>query len=178
MRLFEKIKTVLARLYIFCISLNKKEKRNSFNNFYRESQSVLIVYPGINGKPAGAEEFIRDIAGFPKKITVIAHARHKTVFEGLKNINVVAFNDKDLNFIGLPGKELRGKIAGEKYDLAIDLNTKPEFYSIDCIKTANPKWRVGFYEGKGDKIFNVMIKNSFGESKISYKNLLNCLTMF
>jgi hypothetical protein len=178
MQLLDTIKTNLARVFLLYFKLNKTAQKNIFNNFYKNANSLLIVFPSAKENVQEAVSILKKVAEDKKNITTLIDKKYEEEISQVKNLTILSYGDKDKNFLGLPNSLYRSKLTGKKYDLVIDLNLKPDYYSLDCINSANPALRVGFYENQESKLFNIQIKNSSKESKISYKNLLNCLTMF
>lgn len=178
MQLVDNIKKKLAGIYLLYFKLNKTAKNSSFDGFYKKAESLLIVFPSVKENVNEAAGILEKVAGVKKNITVLVEKKYESEIAQLKNLKILSYTPKDKNFLGLPSALYKNKISVGRYDLVIDFNLNPDYYTMDCINSANSAMRVGFYEVRGSKLFNIQIKNSSAEAKISYKNLLNCLTMF
>jgi len=178
MQFLTTIKTKLAGVYLLYFTLKKTTGKNTFNNFYKNAGSLLVIFPSAKEYIKEAAVMLKNLAEEKTNITAVIDKRFEQEVAQVKNLSVISYTEKDKNFLGLAARQFKNKLSGKKYDLIIDLNLSADYYSLDCINSANPGVRVGFYESRTAKLFHVQIKNSSKESKISYKNLLNCLTMF
>ena len=85
--------------------------------------------------------------------------------------------DTDKTKIGLPNKELIGKIKKHTFDLVLDLNIEDDVFASAIANIPLSDFRIGFIKENADYFYNFQIPNEINREK-SYKNLLNSLRMF
>lgn len=178
MKIFDQVKNFLAKYYILYRIRQKKHSQSGFKSFYQNSKSVLIVFPVAKINSKEALGILSEVVESKSDVAVLVDAKNAAEIITSKKVNIISYDEKDRNLLNLPNQAFKSKLKVKKYDLVIDLNLVPDYYSLICIKILNAAWRVGFYDIFTGKIFNVQIKKSYPEAKISYKNLLNCLSMF
>jgi ADP-heptose:LPS heptosyltransferase len=89
-----------------------------------EAQSILVFMPEKLEDFGIARKFIDELmADFPAaKFLFVIKQKYQSLLNGNKNYGTIFVSDKDVNFFGLPKKELRQKILATAYDIVIDLN--------------------------------------------------------
>jgi|GEM_PF-1989675 len=167
-----------TKIYLLIITGNKDHKNVKFNGFFQNSGSVLIIMPESEEAALEAKSVIEYFLEKELDLTVFVSAGNTITSALEKSISVITYSNKEKNLLRFPGKELIEKLGEKSFDLVLNLNTIPDYYHLSCVKNTNGKWKAGFYCRHADKIFNILVKNNSDEPKISYKNLLNCLTMF
>lgn len=174
----EPIKNFFAKTYLLFLMKNEKKNQFTFNGFYKNSESVLIIFPENESVINEALEVLPSFTEKKSDLTLLIKEEIANKIADIKNFNVITYTPKDESYLKLPNFSVKNKLRHKNYNLVVDLNLKPDYFAINCIKTVKSEWKLGFYNKFTEKIFNIQIKNSSIEPKISYKNLLNCLTMF
>jgi len=70
----------------------------------------------------------------------------------------ILFSDKDLNRLGLPGKELLWSCQRINVDAILDLNQNFNPISAVLSETVNAPLKVGFFSDNGENYYNILIR--------------------
>lgn len=154
----------------------EKDKVVNFNKFITMSRKYLIILPARQIDVHSAMDVINHFLLNQKDVTII--------YADSVNLNVppevkkVTYTEKDISRLELPGKDFLHKVTNYVYDVIIDLNLEDNFFSSLLAKAAKGKFVIGFKKENSDEFYNFQVANNQNNAEISYRNLLNSLSMF
>jgi hypothetical protein len=92
------------------------------------------------------------------KITIVGRSAVAPQPGGSGKREVITFSDADMTFYGKPSDAVIRRVAGCKYDLAIDLSIPYDFTNLVLIWNANAALRVGFHDLKREPFFGFLFR--------------------
>ena len=148
----------------------------NFNKFITTSRRYLIILPERQIDIHSAVDVINHFLLNQKEVTILCRdSVNPNIPAGVKK---VTYTENDISRLNLPRKEFIHKLRSYVYDVIIDLNLEDNFFSSLLAKAADGKFVIGFKKENSDEFYNFQVANNQNNAEISYRNLLNSLSMF
>ena len=109
-----------------------------------EARSVLVFMPDKLEDFGIARKFIfKLIEDFPKaKFQFVIRKRYESLIDSYNSYGIIFVADNDVNFFGLPKKDLKQKILAMNYDIVIDLNDGFHLFSTYLCQKSRAKLKI------------------------------------
>jgi len=158
--------------------LKRKEKSLPFNNFFRNSEWVMIIMPSSDEHFQQAASFIDGLRDEEKKYTILLKEHKTNLLPHHKNYEFMFYSQADLNRLKLPGKNLVKSLSIKAYDVVIDLNIEEDLFCSAIANIVKSDFRIGMQKKNSDRFYNFqhIIKENSGLGL--YTELLENLKMF
>jgi hypothetical protein len=125
-----------------------------------------------------AVNVIRYLLDQRKNVTVFLPEYKYNILSVKESVQTIAYNVNDVNKLGLPTKNLRDILNKKTFDIIIDLNRSEDNFLTAVSFSLDSEFRIGFTKRGADLYYNFQVANNEINAEISYKNLLNSLSMF
>jgi len=149
----------------------------SFSNVMSKATSFLLLMPNDEDDFNNSNIIIKYLTDSHKELLILTRDFRISKLPINLRRNAIEYGIKDISKIDLPSKELITKLNKRKFDVIIDLNRTDKLFFSYLAYSVNSIFRIGFKKYLADNIYNLQVANEETNSKISYKNLLNCLQM-
>lgn len=164
------------------ILLKKKLKKkpvelSNFKNFIKNSSKILLILPDDKAN----WDFLIKIFDFliksEKQLSLFLPENQFSSMPVKQKVQSLTYNDNDVSRLNLPRKSLSRKLRYHSFDVIIDLNVEENLFYSAVANLVKSNFRVGFIKSDSDLYYNFQIPCEIN-NEISYRNLLNSLTMF
>lgn len=149
----------------------------SFSNIMAEMVNFLLLMPENDEDFNNSGIVLNYLVDMHKEISLLTKDFRVSKLPINLRRNAIEYGIKDINKIDLPSKDFIVKLNKKQFDVIIDLNRTEQLFFSYVAYSVNSKFRIGFRKSFADSIYNLQVANNETNSKISYKNLLNCLQM-
>lgn len=127
-----------------------------------ELGSVLFLLPEAENHIRVVRIFLQSIHNalgpYPAMKIEYALAKKSLISYGtLVKEPLIVYSSSDLNYWGLPKKELLNKCSGLDLNAAIDLNPNFNPIAVTLIHAARADVKIGYYSSKGERYYNILI---------------------
>ena len=130
------------------------------------AQSILVFMPDNLEDFGIARKYISkltdDFSG--AQFHLVMRQSYRSLLNGAMDYGTIFVSDRDVNFWGLPKKQLKQKILATKYDIVIDLNN--EFYlpgTYLCLKS-RASLKICFDHENREPFYNFYYRTQANES--------------
>ncbi|MFO7447428.1 MAG: hypothetical protein R6W90_13745 [Ignavibacteriaceae bacterium] len=163
--------------------VNRQLKHNpqaevSFTNFFSSSFSFFVLMPEDEKDFIRAFEVLNFLEESRKNILIYTYDYKVSLLPIKFRQKALGHGVADVSKWKLPSKSYQGKLNGLRFDAAIDLNRKDNLYCSFSANLVQARIRIGFSKSGSDKFYNLQVADNEDSAELSYKNLLNCLSMF
>ena len=164
------------------ILLKKKLKKktveqSNFNNFIKNSNNILLILPDDKAN----WDFLIQIFDFllksEKQLFLFLPENQFSSMPMKQKVQSLTYNDNDVSRLNLPRRSLSRKLKYHSFDVIIDLNIEENLFYSAVANLVKSNFRIGFKKNDSDLYYNFQIPYEIN-NEISYRNLLNSLTMF
>ncbi len=176
--MIENLKNKLALYFIRKNYKSKETGEKIERDFFRKSSKYIILMPEIDEDYQNSFEVIRYLSIHKKNITVFIPEHKLNLFDKSMKTEFLTYSISDKTKLNLPSKEIVEKLKEKKYDAVLDLNRSENLYFAGVALLPECKIRAGVNKQKTKQFYNVLFNISENNSEISYRNLLNSLSMF
>ena len=155
----------------------KSVEQSNFNNFIKNSKKFLLILPDdkVNW------DFLMPTFDFllksEKELSLFFPENQLGSIPLKQKFSSITYNEVDVSRFNLPDKSLTDKLGNHTFDVVIDLNTKENIFYSAVANLVKSDFRIGFIKKDSDLYYNFQIPSEIN-NEISYRNLLNSLTMF
>ena len=176
--LIEKLITPLLR-----INARLKIGKNAINFFdvIAEARSILIVMPTKLEDFGIARNYLAEIKGiFPNaRILLILRDQYRNLLNNSNEYGTIFVTHRNINFLGMPKKELLQKVSAANYDIAIDLNHNFHLLSTYLVLKSGAVLRVCLGHREREPYYNFSFRYSVGEQlDVMYRKLFKYLNAY
>lgn len=176
--MIEKLKGKIGQLFVKKNLKEVKHQVQSFRNFFKKSFSFLILMPEDETDFNYSVEVIRFLEANKKHFHILTYDYRVSLLPLKIRPQVIEHGIDDLNKFKLPSKKFMDKLSELDINAVLDLNRKPNLFYSYAANLVNAPLRIGFSKEDADAYYNIQIINKEENPEISYKNFLNCLSMF
>ncbi len=143
-----------------------------------EAKSVLVFMPkkledfGIARKLMS--KLVEDFA--PARLIFVMKPQYRSLLNGEQNYGIIFVSERDVNFWGLPKKEIRKKVLATASDIAIDLNNDFDLPSTYLCLISRAPLKICFDHEQREPFYNFYFRTPADISLNSkYKKLIHYL---
>ncbi|NLT49833.1 MAG: hypothetical protein GXX85_02820 [Ignavibacteria bacterium] len=176
--MIENLKNKLALYFLRKSYKRAKADKKIEYDFFRKSSKYLIVMPDSDEDYQNSFHIIRYLAKKKKNVSVFIPEYKMNLFDKSLKCEIITYGLSDKTKLNLPSKEIIEKLKEKKYDAILDLNKSENLYFAGVALLPECKIRAGVNKQKTKQFYNVLFNISENNSEISYRNLLNSLSMF
>lgn len=158
---------------------SKRDEAMSFTGSLAASKRILLVLPFAPTQQSTGPiiELVRARYG-EEHITVVADARDNGITALMPRSEILRINAQQVTRLFHPPASLLQRMAGKKYDAAIDLNLDFLLPSGYICKASGARVRVGFARPGADLFYNMQVQTGGTQGASVYERLATCLKMF
>lgn len=142
------------------------------------ARSVLVLMPDKLEDFGIARKFIGQlINNFPQaQFQFVLRESYGSLLDGNHKYGTIFVTAKDVNFLGLPKRELRHKILSKKYDIVIDLNDDFHLLSTYLCQKSSALLRICFDHPNREPFYNFYLRTQYHEKlENKYRKLIRYL---
>ncbi len=173
----EQIKTKLSRAILKRHLKSKPVSQSNFKGFFKNSTKVLLIIPANNENWNYLKPIIKFLKESDKEISIFIPEPSLSSFPVKRKIRPITFSEGEISKLNLPAKTLREKLRNHSFDITIDLNIEENLFYSAAANYVVSDYRIGFVKNDSDLYYNFQIPSEIN-NEISYRNLLNSLTLF
>lgn len=143
-----------------------------------EAQTILVFMPDKLEDFGTARKFLAKLMDdfSNAKFQFVMRESYRSLLNGDQNYGTIFVSDKDINFWGLPKKELKQKILATEYDIVIDLNDDFHLPSTYLCLKSRASLKICFDHEKREPFYNFYIRARMNVSlNTKYKKLIQYL---
>ncbi len=143
-----------------CAKANKQTQPMVFSDQLNKSKRILVCMPV---SPAEFASMVKSINQFrlcfPQAHITLLQPQTTPVPANLTlGFQVIVWAQTDVDRMGKPGKELKSRLFNEPFDLVVDLNVSPHFFSMAVAVESNAPIKAGFSDPARSRIYNLLIR--------------------
>ena len=173
-----KRKNNLLRRLLLKIKLKKKSvEQSNFTNFIKNSTNILLILPGDQESWNSLMQIFDFLLKSQKKLSLFLPENLFASMPLKQKVQSLTYNNNDVSRFHLPGRSLSRKLRYHSFDVIIDLNIEENLFYSAVANLVKSNFRIGFKKNDSDLYYNFQIPYEIN-NEISYRNLLNSLTMF
>ena len=172
------IKKSIAEFIIKRYYVKSTVNVRSFKNFVKNSIDYLCLLPQNDADFADSLNVIRYLILHKKNVTVLLPEHKYNLLQVKDSIQTITYKIDDVNKLGLPSKRMRNFLTQKSFDCVVDLNRSDSHFLVAVSFSVDSDFRIGFTKKGSDNYYNFQVANNEINAEISYKNLLNSLSMF
>lgn len=143
-----------------------------------EARSILVFMPDKLQDFGVARKFIENLmADFSNaRFQFFMRESYRSLLNGDHKFGTIFVTDRDVNFWGLPKKQLRQKITATAYDIAIDLNDEFHLPSTYLCFKSRASLKICFDHEKREPFYNFYFRaRETANLSSKYKKLIQYL---
>jgi ADP-heptose:LPS heptosyltransferase len=143
-----------------------------------EARTILVIMPDKVEDFGIARKFIAKLMDdfSTAKFQFVMRQNYQSLLNDEQNYGTIFVSDKDVNFWGLPKKELKDKILATEYDIVIDLNHEFHLPSTYLCLKSRASLKICFDHNKREPFYNFYFRTPTNVSLNSkYKKLIQYL---
>ncbi len=143
-----------------------------------EARSVLVFMPDKLEDFGIARKFLKNLMNdfSNAKFRFVMRESYRSLLNGNQNYGTIFVSGRDVNFWGLPKKELKQKILATKYDIVIDLNDDFHLTSTYLCLKSRASLKICFDHDKRESFYNFYFRAQANTSlNNKYKKLIQYL---
>ena len=160
------------------MQLNKKPvSQSNFKGFFKNSTKILLIIPDNHENWNYLKPIIKFLKDSEKEISIFLPESGLSSFPVKRKLRPITFGEKEISKLNLPVKALQVKLASQSFDITIDLNIEENLFYSAAANYVKSDFRIGFVKNDSDLFYNFQIPCEIN-NEISYRNLLNSLTLF
>jgi hypothetical protein len=176
--MIEKLKKIVALYLLKKKYLKRIDNNTNKKNFFRNSDSFLIILPENDEDYNNSLDIAKYLAIHKKNVSLLLPDYKYSLVDRNLNYNLITYGLNSKTRMNLPAKSLTGRLENKKYDVIMDLNRKEDVFFTGVSLVPQTNIRIGVNKDKTNSFYNVRFNISENNSEISYRNLLNSLSMF
>ncbi len=157
------------------------DKIMNFTDALSRSRRALVIFPESSLEGESASIFIRHLLRkfSSERMMVVIRDDQLFAMSSAPPLKTLTYSMQDINKWFVPRRELLQRMENNKFDVALDLNSKLSLTSAFLCKASNAPLRISFVKKNGDQFYNFQVKTKGNSGdKYSYRSLLKCLDMF
>lgn len=158
--------------------LKRIDNETNKKDFIKNSNSFLVIMPENDEDYRHGYEIAKYLKIHKKKVSLVLPDFKYSLVDKHLNFELITYGLKSRNSLNMPGKALIEKLDNKKFDVVIDLSRMENIFSTGLSLLPETNIRVGLNKEKTNNFFNVRFNLWENNSEISYRNLLNSLSMF
>jgi len=175
--MIERIKNSLGRIFLKKRLKKKPVEQSNFNNFIKNSRKILLILPDDQESWNFLIPAFEFLLKLKKELFIFLPENRLGSFPLEQRVQSITYNEKDVSRLHLPVNSLSGKLGKQSFDVVIDLNVGENLFYSAVANIVKSDFRIGFIKNDSDLYYNFQIPHEIN-NEISYRNLLNSLTMF
>jgi hypothetical protein len=152
-------------------------EQSNFKDFFKNSSSILLIIPQDKDIWNFLKPIFKYLKSTEKEISIMLPEDQLSSFMLGRKSKSITFNKNYISKLNLPNKTFIEKLSAYSFDIIIDLNLEENLFYSAAANIIKSKFRVGFVKSDSDLYYNFQIPKEIN-NEISYRNLLNSLTMF
>lgn len=156
----------------------KKQEIKNFNGLLNKVKNVFIIMPENENHFTDSVPIAEYLSTMKKEVTLFINNSVLHLFYNSYNFKIEEYFETDKNRFGFPTRSIKAKLKKIHCDLLIDLNKEENLFLSVCGKNICTAASIGFTNTLSDFSYDIQFSPTEDNSKISYKNFLNCLQMF
>ncbi|MFQ5641690.1 MAG: hypothetical protein ACE5IR_27255 [bacterium] len=112
------------------------------------------------------------------RITVITKLEMVSFVDNRLDVDILPYSNDDLNFLGLPKKQLKSHFANMSYDLALDLTFNIDLLCITLFQLSKAPLKVCFFSANKNPFYNFTIRINPVESLLNkYSTMIKYISI-
>jgi len=175
--MIDKPKKMLSRVLLKRQLKKKSVEQSSFNNFITNSSKILLILPEDKANWDSLKQIFDFLIKSKKDLYFFLPENQFSSMPLKQNVQSLTYTENDISRLYLPGRSLSRKLRYHSFDVIIDLNTEENLFYSSVANLVKSNFRIGFIKNESDLYYNFQIPCEIN-NEISYRNLLNSLTMF
>jgi hypothetical protein len=156
---------------------NQKREGQTFQKFLSQSYNILVLMPSVEEDFKHSVIVLEYLEKREKVLDIVTYDFRVSMLPSRLKMKVIEHGIKDVNKIGLPSKQFIKKFEDKNYSAVIDLNRESDIFYKGLTVFAPAPVKAGFSNKDSDQFYNLQVVPD-ENAEISYKNFLNCLTLF
>ena len=172
------IKDKIAQTVVDWKLKDKKNKEQTFTDFFKHAFKFLILMPQNDADFAHSVQVLYFLEDNKKHASALTYDFRVSLMPLRFRSRVIEHTLTDVNVLKLPSNQIISKLNGMMFQVVLDLNRKENLFYSYISSVVEVPIRVGFVKPNSDLYYNVQIKDDEAEAEISYKNFLECLKIF
>jgi len=143
-----------------------------------EARSILVFMPDKLEDFGIARKFLTKLMDdfSNAKFQFVMRESYRSLLNGDRNFGTIFVSDRDVNFLGLPKKELKQKILATEYDIVIDLNDDFHLPTTFLCQKSRASLKICFDHDMREPFYNFSFRAQSDESlNNKYKKLVQYL---
>jgi hypothetical protein len=173
----EQLKIKISRALLKREIKRKPVTRSNFKGFVKNSIRILLIIPENRENWNYLKPIIKFLKDSEKEISIFLPESGLSSFPVKRKLRPITFKEEEISKLNLPVKNLREKLANLSFDITIDFNIAENLFYSAVANYVKSDYRIGFIKNDSDLYYNFQIPSEIN-NEISYRNLLNSLTLF
>ncbi len=143
-----------------------------------EARSILVFMPDKLEDFGIARKFLKKLMDdfSNAKFQFVMRESYRSLLNGDHNFGTIFVSDRDVNFLGLPKRELKQKILATEYDIVIDLNNDFHLTTTFLCQKSRASLKICFDHDMREPFYNFYFRAQTNDSlNNKYKKLIQYL---
>ena len=175
--MIEKTRKMLGRKLLKRRLKKKSVEQSNFSRFFKNSSKILLVLPADEANWDLLNQTFDFLLKSEKELSLFLPENRFSSMPHKQKVHSLTYTENDVSKFHLPGRSLSRKLKYHLFDVVIDLNTEENLFYCAVANLVKSNFRIGFVKKNSDLYYNFQIPSEIN-NEISYRNLLNSLTMF
>jgi len=173
-----KMEKIIIPFLIMTAKFRKRDHVVDVSGTLAEARSILVFMPDKLEDFGVARKFIEKLMDdfSNARFQFVVKESYRSLLNGDKKYGTIFVTDRDVNFWGLPKKELVGKIVAAEYDIVIDLNDDFHLPSTYLCFKSRASLKICFDHEKREPFYNFYFRARENTTlSTKYKKLIQYL---